>query len=45
MESYKNIEKKLHQFTRKYYTSELIKGVVLFHSLGLIYFFFTLYLE
>ena len=45
MESFKNIEQKLHQFTRKYYTSELIKGCILFHSLGLIYFFFTLYLE
>ena len=45
MESFKNIEQKLHQFTRKYYISELIKGVILFHSLGLLYFFLTLYLE
>ena len=45
METFKNIEKKLHQFTRKYYTSELLKGVILFHSFGLVYLFFTLYLE
>ena len=45
MESFKKVEQKLHQFTRKYYTSELIKGGILFHSFGLIYFFFTLYLE
>ncbi|WP_297806152.1 DUF4175 family protein [uncultured Polaribacter sp.] len=45
MVSFKNIEDKLHQFTRKYYTSELIKGSILFLSLGFIYFFFTLFLE
>jgi len=42
---FKNIEQKLHQFTRKYYTSELIKGTILFLSLGCLYFFFTLFLE
>lgn len=45
MNSYKNIEDKLHQFVRKYYTNELIKGAILFVSLGLIYFFFTLFIE
>ena len=45
METFINIEKKLHQFTLKYYTSELIKGVILFLSFGFIYLFFTLYLE
>ena len=42
---FKNIEQKLHQFTRKYYASELIKGTILFLSLGCLYFFFTLFLE
>ena len=45
MDSFKIIEKKLHQFTRKYYTSELIKGGILFFSLGVLYFFFILLLE
>lgn len=45
MSGYKNIEQKLHQFTRKYYTNELIKGVILFLSLGFLYFFFTLFVE
>ncbi|PQJ68733.1 DUF4175 family protein [Polaribacter butkevichii] len=40
-----NIEEKLHQFTRKYYTSELIKGGILFISLGFLYFFFTVFIE
>ncbi|WP_158839737.1 DUF4175 family protein [Polaribacter sp. L3A8] len=39
------IEEKLHQFTRKYYTSELIKGGILFISLGFLYFFFTVFIE
>ena len=45
MSGYKNIEQKLHQFTRKYYTNELIKGTILFLSLGFLYLFFTLFLE
>lgn len=45
MNGFKNIEKKLHQFTRKFYTSELIKGTILFLSLGCVYLFFTLFLE
>ncbi|MEO9572102.1 MAG: DUF4175 family protein [Polaribacter sp.] len=45
MTGFKNIEQKLHQFTRKYYTSELIKGSILFLSLGCLYLFFTLFLE
>ena len=45
MSGFKDIEKKLHQFTRKFYTSELIKGIILFFSLGCIYLFFTLFLE
>jgi len=45
MSDFKKIEQKLHQFTRKYYTNELIKGTILFFSLGFLYFFFTLFLE
>jgi hypothetical protein len=45
MDGYKNIAVKLHRFTRKYYTNELIKGSILFFSLGCLYLFFTLFLE
>ena len=45
MNSYKNIEQKLHQFVRKFYTNELIKGGILFLSFGALYFFFTLFIE
>ena len=45
MNGFENIEKKLHQFVRKYYTNELIKGTILFLSLGFLYLFFTLFLE
>ena len=45
MSEFENIQKKLHQFTQKYYINELIKGAILFFSLGFLYFFFTLFLE
>jgi hypothetical protein len=45
MSGYSNIEKKLHQFSSKYYKNELIKGVILFFSLGVLYLFFTLFIE
>ena len=45
MSGFKKIEQKLHQFTRKYYVNELIKGIILFLSLGFLYLFFTLFLE
>ncbi len=45
MEAYNKIERKLQQFSRKYYTSELIKGSILFISLGCLFLFFTLFLE
>jgi len=45
MNGFEKIEKKLHQFTRKYYLNELIKGTILFLSLGFLYLFFTLFLE
>lgn len=40
-----NIYKKLEAFIRKYYTNELIRGIVLFIGLGLCYFLFTLFVE
>ena len=45
MSAFNNIEKKLHQFVQKYYKNELIKGIILFFSLGCLYFFFTLFIE
>ncbi|NVJ88482.1 MAG: hypothetical protein HWD82_03475 [Flavobacteriaceae bacterium] len=45
MESYKKIEQKLHQFSRKYYTNELIKGSILFFSIGALYLFCILFIE
>ena len=45
MKGYQSIQKKLEGFYKKYYINELIKGAILFCSLGLLYFIFTLYLE
>ncbi|SEC42490.1 hypothetical protein SAMN04489761_2956 [Tenacibaculum sp. MAR_2009_124] len=45
MEVFEKIEQKLQQFSKKYYTNELIKGALLFTSLGLIYLFITLFIE
>ena len=45
MSDFKDIEQKLHQFSSKFYTSELIKGGILFLSLGCLYFFFIIFLE
>ena len=45
MSNFKNIQSKLEEFVKKYYTNELIKGLILFSSFGLLYFIFTLLLE
>jgi len=45
MSGYSIIQNKLEGFYKKFYTNELIKGFILFSSLGLLYFLFTLYLE
>ena len=45
MSNYNYIVQKLQQFIKKYYTNELIKGILLFFSLGLLYFIFTLVIE
>jgi uncharacterized membrane protein (DUF485 family) len=44
LESSNGIYQKLEAFIRKYYTNELIRGV-LFIGLGLLYFLFTLFVE
>ncbi|WP_160130171.1 DUF4175 family protein [Kordia antarctica] len=43
--AYQEIQKKLGQFVTKYYTNELIKGAILFFSIGLLYFIITLLVE
>jgi hypothetical protein len=39
------IYQKLEAFIRKFYTNELIKGIIFFFGLGLLYFLFTLSVE
>lgn len=39
------IEKKLEGFIRKYYTNELLRGLILFFAFGLLYFLLTLLIE
>ena len=45
MSNFKNIQTKLQEFIKKYYTNELIKGCLLFFSIGLLYLIFTLLIE
>ena len=45
MSNFKNIQVKLQQFIRKFYINELIKGALLFFTIGLLYFIFTLFIE
>ena len=45
MNNLENIQVKLHQFIRKFYINELIKGLLLFFTIGLLYFIFTLLIE
>ncbi|WP_313791220.1 hypothetical protein [Lacinutrix neustonica] len=45
LNNFKDIQTKLEQFIRKYYTNELIKGILLFFSIGLLYFILTLLIE
>ena len=40
-----NIESKLQEFIQKFYINELLKGALLFFSIGLLYFFATLFIE
>ena len=45
METSNVIYQKLEAFIRKYYTNELIRGILLFTGLGLLYLLFTLFVE
>ena len=45
MDSYDYLLKKLESFIRRYYMNELIKGAILFASIGLLYFILTLLVE
>ena len=45
LSSFRNIQDKLESFIKKYYTNDLIKGAILFFTIGLLYFLFTLLIE
>ena len=45
MNEFPKITQKLHQFSLKFYTNELIRGSILFISFGIIYLFFILFIE
>lgn len=45
MKKFQHIQEKLKAFIKKYYTNELLKGLILFFSFGLLYLLFTLFLE
>jgi len=45
LNDYNYIKEKLQKFIKKFYINELIKGLLLFFSIGLLYFIFTLFLE
>lgn len=45
MGSYNYLLEKLESFIRRYYVNELIKGAILFASIGLLYFILTLLVE
>ena len=45
MTNYSLILSKIHKFTQKFYLNELLKGAILFATIGLLYFFLTLFVE
>jgi len=45
MGNFKLIQQKLEQFIRRFYVNELLKGIILFFAIGLLYLLFTLFLE
>ena len=45
MSNFLLIEQKLQQFSKKFYTNELIRGSILFTSLGLLYLLIVLFIE
>ena len=45
LSNFKTIQDKLEQFIKRYYTNELLKGIILFFAIGLLYFLATLFVE
>ena len=45
MNNFKNIQDKLEAFIKRYYTNELIKGIILFFAIGLLYLLIILFIE
>ncbi|MGJ8683017.1 MAG: DUF4175 family protein [Nonlabens sp.] len=45
MDNFQIIEHKLKRFIKKYYTNEIIRGIILFLAIGLLYFLFTAVIE
>ncbi len=45
MDNFNFIKDKLEKFIKKYYVNELIKGVILFFAIGVLYFLITLLIE
>ncbi len=45
MSNFETIQRKLEAFVKKYYTNELLRGIILFLSIGLLYFLLTLLVE
>ncbi len=45
MDNFEFIKNKLEQFIKKYYINELIKGIILFFAIGLLYFLITVLVE
>ncbi|NND52650.1 MAG: hypothetical protein HKN54_09590, partial [Flavobacteriaceae bacterium] len=45
MSNFKTIQLKLEHFISRYYTNELLKGVILFFAIGLLYLLLTLFVE
>ncbi|OUS01617.1 hypothetical protein A9Q86_07540 [Flavobacteriales bacterium 33_180_T64] len=43
--NFQNIQGKLEQFIKRYYTNELLKGAILFFAIGLLYLIVTLLIE
>ena len=45
MDNFNRIRAKLQEFIKKYYFNELLKGLLLFFAIGVLYFIFTLFVE
>ena len=45
VDNFITVKLKLERFIKKYYVNELIRGLILFAAIGLLYFLFTLLIE